>query len=89
MAYFRRGSLPSLVAGTTLGVVYATAGYLLKNNADWGLELAVGASSTLFAAGLARSVSTGFVKPVPLMLVVLGGVSTAYYAKKYNEFYPW
>lgn len=88
MGFLRKRSTPSLVAGITFGALYGVAGYLLKNNADWGLELALGCSSTLLAAGFSRSSSTGFKKPVPLLLFALGGVSTAYYAKKYNEFYP-
>lgn len=88
MGYLRKGSVPSLVAGTTFGVIYAAAGYLLKQNADWGLELALGASSTLLVAGIGRAIPTKFKKPVPLVLLGLGGLSTAYYAKKYNEFYP-
>lgn len=88
MGFLRKKSTPSLVAGVTFGALYGIAGYLLKNNADWGLELALGCSSTLFAAGISRSLTTEFKKPVPLLLLALGGVSTAYYAKKYNEFYP-
>lgn len=88
MGYARKGSKPSLIAGATVGLVYATAGYLLKQNADWGLELALGASSVLLAAGVSRAIPTNFKKPLPLVLVGLGSLSTAYYAKKYNEFYP-
>lgn len=87
MGFARKGSIPSIVAGTTFSVLYGVAGYLLKKNADWGLELALGASSTLFVAGALRSISTGFKKPLPLVLLGLGSVLTAYYAKKYNEFY--
>lgn len=87
IGYFRKGSVPSLVAGLTLGALYGYSGYLLKNNADWGLELALGCSSTLLVAGIGRAIPTRFRKPVPLMLVVLGGLSTVYYTKKYNEFY--
>lgn len=88
MGYNRKGSLPSLVAGGTLAILYGTAGYLLKQNADWGLELALGSSSVLLVAGLARAIPTQFKKPMPLALAGLGALSTAYYGKKYNEFYP-
>lgn len=88
MGYLRKNSKPSLVAGIAFGALYGVAGYLLKNNADWGLELALGCSSTLLVAGFSRSSSTNFKKPVPLVLLALGGLSTAYYGKKYNEFYP-
>lgn len=88
MGYARKGSIPSLVAGTTFAAIYGFSGYLLKQNADYGLELALGASTALFAAGVGRSIPTQFKKPVPLVLLVLGGASAAYYGKKYNEFYP-
>lgn len=88
MGYVRKGSMPSLIAGTTFSILYGTAGYLLKQNQDWGLELALGSSSVLLLAGLGRSIPTKFKKPVPLVLLGLGGLSTLYYGKKYNEFYP-
>lgn len=88
IGYFRKGSLPSLVAGATFTALYGYSGYLLKNNSDWGLELALGTSSVLFAAGCTRSKVTNFRKPVPIVLLVIGGLSTLYYGKKYNEFYP-
>lgn len=88
MGYARKGSVPSLIAGATFSVLYGYAGYLLKNNADWGLELSLGCSAALFAAGLSRSLATGLSKPIPLSLLLLGTVSTGYYGKKYNEFYP-
>ncbi|KAK6205085.1 transmembrane proteins 14C-domain-containing protein [Scheffersomyces amazonensis] len=88
IGYSRKGSLPSLVAGLTFGTIYGYSGYLLHKNADWGLELALGASSFLLATGLARSIPTKFKKPLPLVLTVLGGLGSAYYLKKYNEFYP-
>ena len=75
MGYARKGSMPSLVAGTTFSIIYGVAGYLLKQNADYGLELALGASTTLLAAGIGRAIPSRFKKPVPLVLLVLGGVS--------------
>ena len=86
MGYARKGSFPSLVAGITFSALYGGAGYLLKQNADYGLELALGTSTVLLIAGLARSIPTGFAKPIPLVLLVLGGASTAYYAKNIMNF---
>lgn len=88
IGYARKGSIPSLIGGLGVAAIYGGAGYLLKQNADYGLELALGGSTLLLAAGLGRAFPTKFRKPLPLFLVVLGGVSTAYYGKKYNEFYP-
>ncbi|CCE82927.1 Piso0_002690 [Millerozyma farinosa CBS 7064] len=87
MGYARKGSLPSLIAGGTFSILYGVAGYLLKQNADYGLELALGTSSMLLVAGISRGAPTRFKKPVPIILTVLGGLSTTYYAKKYSEFY--
>ncbi|KAI3405903.2 hypothetical protein KGF56_001122 [Candida oxycetoniae] len=88
MGYFRKGSVPSLVAGIAVSTLYGYSGYLLKRNADYGIELALGTSGLLLLAGLSRAIPTSFQKPVPLLLVFLGGLSTGYYLKKYNEFYP-
>ncbi|KAH3685289.1 hypothetical protein WICPIJ_003763 [Wickerhamomyces pijperi] len=88
MGYVKKGSIPSLAAGVTFSALFGTAGYLLKQNADYGLELALGGSAFLLAAGIARGLPVGFKKPVPIILTVLGGLGSAFYAKKYNEFYP-
>ncbi|RKP28794.1 TMEM14-domain-containing protein, partial [Metschnikowia bicuspidata] len=88
IGYFRKGSLPSLVAGITFTALYGCSGYLLKKNADWGLELALGTSSMLLAAGVVRSRATKFRKPVPFAIMVIGGLSALHYGKKYIEFYP-
>ncbi|SCV02878.1 LAMI_0H03708g1_1 [Lachancea mirantina] len=88
MGYMRKGSVPSLAAGLLFGGVYGYAGYLLHKNADGGLELALGASSLMLVTGIARGIPSRFRKPVPLVLTVLGGLGSAYYFKKYKEFYP-
>ncbi|GMF64462.1 unnamed protein product [[Candida] boidinii] len=87
MAYSRKRSVPSLVGGLTVGTLYAVAGYLLKENMEYGIHTALGASTILFMAGVSRGVKTKFKAPVPIMLIVLGGFSTYYYAGKYSEFY--
>lgn len=88
MGYFRKGSVPSLIAGTAFAALYGYSGYLLKNNQDWGLEIALASSSVLLLAGATRSFQTSFKAPIPLVLLGLGTLSTAYYLKKYDEFYP-
>ncbi|SCU96611.1 LAFA_0G07184g1_1 [Lachancea sp. 'fantastica'] len=87
MGFARKGSKPSLLAGLAFGGIYGYAGYLLSKNADGGLEIALGASSLMLVTGIARGIPSRFRKPVPLVLTVLGGLGTAYYAKKYKEFY--
>ncbi|AET39687.1 Tmh11p Ecym_4666 [Eremothecium cymbalariae DBVPG len=88
MGYWRKKSVPSLAAGLVFGSIYAYAGYLLRNNMDNGLEIALGASSVLFLTGVVRGFPSRFKKPVPLVLTVLGGYGTVYYYRKYREFYP-
>ena len=88
MGYVRKGSKPSLLAGLVFGGVYAYAGYLLRQNADGGLEIALGASSLMLVTGVARGIPSRFTKPVPLVLTVLGGLGSTYYYRKYKEFYP-
>ncbi|ODV58544.1 Tmh11p [Ascoidea rubescens DSM 1968] len=87
MGFAKKRSVPSLVAGLSFAGIYFSAGYLLKQNADWGLELALLASSGLLTAGIVRGYPSRFSKKVPLMLALLGATTTTYYSKKYYEFY--
>lgn len=88
MGYARKGSVPSLAAGLVFGGIYGYSGYLLHENRDNGLELALGASAVMLVTGIARGIPSRFRKPVPLTLTLLGAVGSAYYYKKYKEFYP-
>lgn len=88
IGYARKGSVPSLVAGLVFGGVYGYAGYLLHHNRDNGLEIALGASLFMLVTGIARGAPSRFKKPVPLTLTLLGSLGSAYYYKKYKEFYP-
>lgn len=88
MGFYRKKSAVSLVAGLAVGGLYGTAAYLLHQNADWGLEIALGTSVFLFGAGVARGVPVRFRKAVPCALTLLGGLGSAYYYRKYKEFYP-
>ncbi|KAI0461796.1 hypothetical protein LJB42_004870 [Komagataella kurtzmanii] len=83
----RKGSLPSLIAGVTFSAIYAGAGYLLKNNMEYGVQTALGASTLMFIAGINRGIVSRYKKPVPIVLTILGAASTLYYTKKYEEFY--
>ncbi|KAG9495421.1 hypothetical protein J7337_013667 [Fusarium musae] len=100
--YIRTRSTPSLVAGVGLGVSYAyagtfsphptsshdsqDAGYLLKNNKDYGSELALANSVLLTGSAVPRIIKTGGRAPVPLLLGAVGGLATYYYQKKFREF---
>ncbi|KAJ0418204.1 transmembrane proteins 14C-domain-containing protein [Aspergillus carlsbadensis] len=84
--YLKTRSRPSLIAGLGLGASYAFAGYLIKENKDYGTELALGNSLLLFGSGLARSIKTKWRAPVPLALAGAGFLASFYYQKKVREF---
>ncbi|KAK5098851.1 hypothetical protein LTS08_006229 [Lithohypha guttulata] len=84
--YLRTRSTPSLIAGLGLGASYAYAGYLIKENRDYGTELALGNSVVLFGSAVPRIIKTGGRAPVPLALGATGALATWYYQKKMREF---
>ncbi|ORZ30818.1 putative transmembrane protein 14 [Catenaria anguillulae PL171] len=83
IGYLRQGSRPSLIAGVTLGAAYATAAYLLKNNLDYGTELALGTSLVLTAAMAPKAIRGR--KPHTMVMGAAGTLATAYYGKKMYE----
>ncbi|KAF1968402.1 hypothetical protein BU23DRAFT_480645 [Bimuria novae-zelandiae CBS 107.79] len=84
--FIRTGSRPSLIAGLALGASYGFAGYLIKQNKDYGTELALGSSLVLLGSAVPRIVKTGGRAPVPIALGVMGVGATWYYQKKVREF---
>ncbi|KAF7530205.1 hypothetical protein G7054_g9616 [Neopestalotiopsis clavispora] len=86
LGYRNTGSKPSLIAGIGLGASYAVAGYLIKENKDYGTELALGNSIMVLGSAVPRIIKTGGRAPVPLGLGVCGALATFYYQKKVREF---
>ncbi|EGX49618.1 hypothetical protein AOL_s00078g107 [Orbilia oligospora ATCC 24927] len=80
MGFARTGSIPSLVAGVGIGAMYGYSGYLLKKNANYGIELAILASLVLGGAMIPRAIKTR--KPLPIAMSVLAITGGAYYIKK-------
>lgn len=78
--------MPSLVAGVGVASMYGFAGYLIKENRDYGHETAVAASAILAGAMLPRAIKSGFKKPVPAALSVISLAAGAYYVKKVIEY---
>ncbi|KAG5362944.1 TMEM14 protein-like protein [Yarrowia sp. B02] len=87
MGYLKKNSKPSLFGGLAVSGLYLTAAILLKENADYGIETAIGASTVLLGASIPRIIKAG-IKPVPVGLAVLGGLNLGYYIYKYKQFYP-
>ncbi|KAF2132722.1 hypothetical protein P153DRAFT_364008 [Dothidotthia symphoricarpi CBS 119687] len=67
--YVRTGSVPSVAAGVTVGSLYILGGLRLKNNATYGVELALLASILLAGSSIPRAIKSG--KPLPIGLSVL------------------
>ncbi|KAI9030783.1 transmembrane protein 14 [Phycomyces nitens] len=84
--FVRTRSIPSLVAGVGIGSLYGVAGYLIRENKDYGHETAVLASTLLAGGMIPRAVKTQFKKPVPVALSVVSIAAGAYYVKKVIDY---
>ena len=76
VGYVRKGSIPSIAAGTTVGALYALSFLRLTNNKYYGQEIGLLASGILGAGAVPRVIKTGG-KPVPLLLLALSVYGTA------------
>ncbi|KUI53997.1 hypothetical protein VP1G_01446 [Cytospora mali] len=72
MGYARTKSLPSIIAGCTVGFLYALGGYRQQNHEPYGIELSLLASIVLGGASIPRALRLK--KPVPVVLSVLATV---------------
>lgn len=69
IGYAKTGSLPSVIAGCSVGLLYAIGGYRIQNNQPYGIETCLLASIVLGGASLPRAIRLR--KPVPILLSVL------------------
>ncbi|KAB5580568.1 transmembrane proteins 14C-domain-containing protein, partial [Coniochaeta sp. 2T2.1] len=69
IGYARTGSLPSVIAGVSVGALYALGGYRIQNNQQYGIELALLASVVLGGSSIPRAIRLQ--KPVPVALSVV------------------
>ncbi|KAF4761990.1 hypothetical protein HAV15_006367 [Penicillium sp. str.  len=70
IGYTRTGSLPSIIAGVSVGLVYLLSFLRLRAGQSYGEELGLLASAVLGGSSVPRVIKTGG-KPVPLALSVL------------------
>jgi uncharacterized membrane protein (UPF0136 family) len=61
-------------------------GYRIKQNQDYGTELALGNSLVLLGSAVPRILKTSGRAPVPIALGATGVLATYYYQKKVREF---
>ncbi|KAI1779798.1 transmembrane proteins 14C-domain-containing protein [Hypoxylon cercidicola] len=66
MGFVRTGSIPSIAAGLTVGLLYGLGGYRLQSRQSYGVELALLASAVLGGSSIPRAIRLG--KPVPIVL---------------------
>jgi uncharacterized membrane protein (UPF0136 family) len=69
MGYIKGRSVPSLIAGSAVGILYALGGYRQQNRQPWGVELSLLASVVLGGASIPRAIRLK--KPVPIVLSLL------------------
>ncbi|EOA86368.1 hypothetical protein ACJQWK_05659 [Exserohilum turcicum] len=67
--YVRTGSVPSIAAGCTVGLLYILGGYRVNSRAAYGVELALLASVILAGSSIPRAIKSG--KPLPIGLSIL------------------
>ncbi|KAM6497005.1 Transmembrane proteins 14C domain containing protein [Amanita muscaria] len=70
-------SVPSLVAGVGVGLLYLWSGNVISKGAPNGVEAALGASALLLLSSLPR-IAKG---PVPVVLAVTSATTGLYYGK--------
>ncbi|KAF8889355.1 transmembrane proteins 14C-domain-containing protein [Infundibulicybe gibba] len=75
--FARTRSIPSLVAGVGVGLLYLWSADSIRKGTANGLEAALGASALLFLSSLPR-VKKG---PVPAILAITSATTGAYYGK--------
>ncbi|KIP02686.1 hypothetical protein PHLGIDRAFT_78763, partial [Phlebiopsis gigantea 11061_1 CR5-6] len=75
--FARTRSIPSIVAGVGVGLLYLWSADSIRRGTANGLEGALGASAILLLSSLPRA-SKG---PVPAVLSVTSAVSAVYYGK--------
>ncbi|QIW95326.1 hypothetical protein AMS68_000844 [Peltaster fructicola] len=66
MGYINKRSVPSLVAGVTVGVLFGIGGYRIQNRQPYGIELALLASIVLAGSSIPRAIKSR--KPLPIGL---------------------
>ncbi|KAF2498679.1 hypothetical protein BU16DRAFT_524765, partial [Lophium mytilinum] len=70
--YARTGSLPSIIAGVTVGALYTIGGARIRSRATYGVEAALLASVILAGSSIPRAIRSG--KPLPAGLSVLATI---------------
>ncbi|KZT43259.1 hypothetical protein SISSUDRAFT_1058023 [Sistotremastrum suecicum HHB10207 ss-3] len=82
--FARTRSIPSLVAGVSVGLLYLWSADTMRKGAPNGVEGALGASAVLLLSSLPR-VAKG---PIPATLAVTSAAAGFYYLRLYRNLKP-
>ncbi|UZJ52631.1 hypothetical protein CBS101457_001951 [Exobasidium rhododendri] len=82
MGFARTKSVPSLVAGLTVGALYGYGGYRIQEGQSYGYEICAAASAVLLASSVPR-VRKG---PVPAALTATSTAALGYYGKQVYDY---
>ncbi|KAG5999303.1 hypothetical protein E4U54_001928 [Claviceps lovelessii] len=83
MGYVKSRSVPSVIAGTAVGVLYGLGGYRIQNRQSYGVELSLLASIVLGGSAIPRAIRLR--KPVPVLLSVLSAFGLVTFGKAYQK----
>lgn len=85
VGYARKSSLPSLVAGVGLGLIYGIAANRIQKNKDYGHETALTASIIMASSMVPKAIKTH--KPFPVALAICSVATGVYYTNKIFEYW--
>jgi len=74
--YIKTGSVPSIAAGVTVGVLYLIGGYRIQTKQPYGVELALLASIVLAGSSIPRALKSQKPLPTGLSFLALYGLYT-------------
>ncbi|POR36174.1 Uncharacterized protein TPAR_03629 [Tolypocladium paradoxum] len=83
MGYVKTRSVPSLVAGSAVGILYGLGGYRMQNRQPYGIELSLLASIILGGSAIPRAIRLR--KPVPVLLSVLSAFGLLTFGNAYRQ----
>ncbi|KAK3693881.1 transmembrane proteins 14C-domain-containing protein [Podospora appendiculata] len=69
IGFAKTGSVPSIVAGVGVGILYGLGAYRIQSGEPYGIELSLLASAVLGGSSIPRAIRLR--KPVPVALSVL------------------
>jgi uncharacterized membrane protein (UPF0136 family) len=81
--FVKSNSKPSLAGGLVIGGMYFTSAYLIKENKENGMQVALITSLLLTGAMAKRALIVR--APIPVTMFSVGLLSTAYYGLKFKQ----